>query len=408
MVLIAVTSISLATATPIQPHTSAVAFVDGGWRIGERVGPPPETGVVRFTTLAPAPAPPPAPPSREVLGFAPSWTLDTWHEWRMQDLSTIAYFAVSLDGNGNVVADENWPAWQSRQLTDMVNAAHAARVRVLVTVFCHDEEAINSMVTDPGHMATAVQTAADLMRMRGLDGVAVDFEGKGDAAHPGIRPGMTSFVAALHSRLKGYNASAELVLASYSGSADNPHGIFDIGGLSPWVDAFFVMAYDMQFDNTPGHASATAPLQGGQFNDSDSVVQYLTETSADKVILGVPYYGYKWDVASPDANAATGGDPQTATYAQMLADFSCAQSLTRHDGDATPWATWYSPAAGDPCGADLNSWREIYFDTAATLGAKYDLVNRANLRGTGMWALGFDSGHTELWDALATHVTARH
>src|SRR5258708_38616806 len=92
----------------------------------------------------------------------------------------------------------------------------------------------------------------------------------------------------------------------------------------------------------------------------------------------------------------------------MLHDFTCAQGLHRHDGDATPWATWYSPAAGDPCGGDLNSWREIYFDTATTIGAKYDLVNRANLRGTGMWALGFDSGYRDLWNKLQRRITARH
>jgi spore germination protein len=343
-----------------------------------------------------------------VLGFAPAWTLDTWREWRMQDLSAIAYFGVAIDGNGNVVADEAWPTWQGEQLTDMVNAAHANHVRVYVTVKCFDEGQVNSMITDWDHMATAVRTATDLMRMRGLDGVVVDFEGHADPQYPDLQKGMNTFASVLHGSVKAYRPDAEVVMATYSGSASYNGGIFNIGALSPSVDAFFVMAYDMQFDNTPGHASATAPLQGGQFNDSDSVAQYLSQTSADKVILGVPYYGYKWSVNSPDPNAASSSDPEPATYAQMLDDFSCAQSLQRHDGGAQPWATWYSPPAGDPCGSDIGSWREIYYDTAATIGAKYDLVNRANLLGTGMWALGFDSGHGELWDVLHSHITARH
>lgn len=326
----------------------------------------------------------------------------------MQDLSTIAYFGVTIDGNGNPVADEHWQVWQGPELTAMVNAAHAHHVRVLVTVKCMDEDQVNSIVTDGQHMATAVKTATDLMRMRGLDGVVVDFEGRADAQHPFIQQGMSFFVATLHTSVKAYRRDAELVVATYSGSASWNDGIFNIPTLSPWVDAFFVMAYDMQFDNTPGHASATAPLQGGQFNDSDTVSQYLSQTTAGKVILGVPYYGYKWNVDSPDPNAATSGDPQPATYAQLLHDFTCAQRLRRHDGDTTPWATWYSPASGDPCGANLNSWRELYFDTATTIGRKYDLVNRANLRGTGMWALGFDSGYSDLWNVLQSRITARH
>jgi spore germination protein YaaH len=343
-----------------------------------------------------------------VLGFAPYWTLDTWREWRMQDLSAIAYFGVTLDGNGNTIADDTWSTWQGQQLTDMVNAAHAHHVKVFVTVKCFDEGQINSMITEWDHMATAVRTATDLMRMRALDGVVVDFEGRADPQYPNLQQGMNQYVSLLHASVKAYRPDAELVVATYSGSASYNEGIYNIGALSPSVDAFFVMAYDMQFDNTPGHASATAPLQGGQFNDSAAVTQYLSQAPADKVILGVPYYGYKWNVNSPDPNAAISGDPQPATYAQMLDDFSCAQQLNRHDTDATPWATWYSPPGGDPCGSNSGSWREIYYDTAATIAAKYDLVNRANLRGTGMWALGFDKGHPELWDALHSRVKARH
>lgn len=430
--LIALTATTLSTATQTQSHSGVVASGDAGFRIGLHVAGPPETGVVRTLapaappahtraptiaaapTPAPAPAPPtaPAPPSgppvREVLGFAPSWTLDTWPQWRMRDLSTVAYFGVTIDGNGNTVADEHWPTWQGQELTDMVNAAHAHDVRVLVTVKCFDEDEITSILTDPGHMATTVQTAFDLMRMRALDGVALDLEGRGGPDHPGLRQGMVQLVAALKAKMRTYRPDAQLVVATYSGSAGSSDGLFDIGGLTPSVDAFFLMDYDMQFDNTPGHASATAPLHGGEYNDSDSVAEYLTRTSADKLILGVPYYGYKWSVSSPDPNGEITSDPEPATYSQMLDDFACAQQLTRHDGDGTPWATWYSPASGDPCGANLNSWREIYFDTATTIGTKYDLVNRANLRGTGMWALGFDAGHNDLWDVLQSHVTARH
>jgi spore germination protein YaaH len=431
--VIGITAATLSTTAVTQHHTVSVAFADSGWKINRAIVPMQSTGVVRFADTptakpaqspeptptprpavkAPAPAPPapppapPAPPAREVMGFAPYWTLDTWREWRMQDLSAIAYFAVSIDGNGNTVPDEFWPRWQSQELTDMVNAAHAAHVKVLVTVKCFDNGEINSIVTNGQHLATAVQTATDLMRMRGLDGVVLDFEGRADPQYPSLQQGMTQLSAALRAGVHAYRPDAEYVLATYSGSASWDAGIFNIGALSPTVDAFFLMAYDMATDNTPGHASSNAPLTGGQFNDTDSVAQYLTKTSADKLILGVPYYGYKWSVSSPDPNGATRDGPQASTYAQMFTDFACAQSLSVHRDDAQPWATWYSPPQDDPCGGNLGAWRELYFETPATLGAKYELVNRSNLRGTGMWALGFDAGHGELWDTLHTHVTAK-
>ena len=75
-------------------------------------------------------------PALEVLGFAPYWDMVNWRQWQLSRLSTIAYFGVTLDGNGNPVQDAGWTAWQGQQLTDLVSAAHAGGVRVLVTVKC--------------------------------------------------------------------------------------------------------------------------------------------------------------------------------------------------------------------------------------------------------------------------------
>ena len=67
-------------------------------------------------------------------------------------------------------------------------------------------------------------------------------------------------------------------------------------GLAPSVDAFFVMAYDMNDRKTP---SPTAPLTGAGFTDLDAVSSTRRWYSPSKVILGVPYYGYDWPTAGP-------------------------------------------------------------------------------------------------------------
>ena len=48
----------------------------------------------------------------------------------------------------------------------------------------------------------------------------------------------------------------------------------------------------------------------------------------------------------------------------------------------------------------VNPWRQIYYDDAQALGLKYDLINRYNLRGAGIWALGYDGTRPELYQAL--------
>ena len=49
----------------------------------------------------------------------------------------------------------------------------------------------------------------------------------------------------------------------------------------------------------------------------------------------------------------------------------------------------------------VTSWRQVYYDDAASMKLRYALVNDYNLRGAGMWALGYDGGHPELYRAVS-------
>ena len=48
----------------------------------------------------------------------------------------------------------------------------------------------------------------------------------------------------------------------------------------------------------------------------------------------------------------------------------------------------------------VTPWRQLYYDDATALRAKYDLVNRYGLRGVGIWALGYDGTRPELYAAI--------
>ena len=48
----------------------------------------------------------------------------------------------------------------------------------------------------------------------------------------------------------------------------------------------------------------------------------------------------------------------------------------------------------------VTSWRQVWYDDAASLARRYQLVNDYGLRGAGMWALGYDGGYQDLYRAL--------
>src|SRR5438445_1431749 len=347
---------------------------------------------------------------REVLGFAPYWAIESgvYKYWNYNLLSTVDYFGLTIQADGSInQSDRGWTNWNSAGLATVINAAHAAGDRVVVTIKALNADAVNSIVTSPTATNNVIQNVIAQMSLKdqanlNIDGLNIDFEGT-STGYPNVQSGMTNFTQQIGSAVRQRWPASFITIDTYSGSASWDGGIFKIDDLAPYVDAFFVMAYDMAFGNMSGHAGANAPLNGGTYNDSTSVAQYLSKAPASKILLGVPYFGYKWSTVDNKPNSTASGGAQADTYAGVLSDLSCgAQQLTQSWDSiaASPWASWYSPATNDPCGGNHGSWRELYYDNAASLGDKYDLVINNNLLGTGMWALGYDGTSQDLWNAL--------
>jgi GH18 family chitinase len=355
------------------------------------------------------PAPGRAPVvDREVFGFAPYWNLGAAGSWKYGLLTTVAYFGLDLKADGSFdTSTRGWAGWNSQQFVDMVNAAHQSGDRVVLVVKCFDAGTINQIVNSSSATTNAINNTISAMGSKNLDGVNVDFEGT-SAGYPAVQSGLTNFMTQLFQRVHQWRANSFVTIDTYVGSASWDSGIFRIGSLAPVVDAMFVMGYDMIFSDLPGQAGPGAPLRPyPPYNDTTAVAQYLSKAPALKVILGVPYYGYKWSTSTNQANGSAVSGASSVAYAGALSDVQCAQAnhLQFSQGwdaaGASPWASWLSPASSDPCGGNYGRWRELYYDDALSLGFKYDLVTSNNLRGAGMWALGYDAGRDDLWNELA-------
>lgn len=366
---------------------------------------------------------------REVFGFAPYWTLSQESSWNYSLLSTVAYFGLTVNNDGTInQTDQGWTGWNSSDLTDMISRAHAAGDRVVVAIKANSgpvstADTVNSIVTNTGYTTTAISAAISDMNAKGLDGINVDFEGS-STGYPNVQAGFTSFMRQLRAAAP---SPLQVTAATYAGSASWNDGLFRIDDLAQYVDAFFVMAYDMNFANmrdanNNDHAGPTAPLSGmWTYNDTLTVQQYVAKAGASKVILGVPYYGYASCTAdrspysqltyqAPQPNETVpcqSHNPTAASYSTVQSDFACMGPVNQFSGrlwDGTasaPWASWWSPSyPNDPCQGNHNSSRELYYDDATSLGLKYDLVNSSNIRGTGIWALGFDGSSPDLWNEL--------
>ncbi|MHB8439380.1 MAG: glycosyl hydrolase family 18 protein [Acidimicrobiales bacterium] len=340
----------------------------------------------------PAPAPPAlaaSPPlrSHEIFAFAPWWNIAEQSSFDVKDMTTLAYFSLDVNPDGTInQADSGWNGFESQDLADLVTRAHAAGDRVVLTVTCFDQRALDELTSSSQAAARLGTELVQLIEAKNLDGVNLDFEGNG----PQDRTGLDNFVATVAGQLHTADAHWQVTMSTYGSSAGDPNGFFDIAGLNRSVDGFFVMAYDM---NSPSTPTPTAPLTGPGNNDEIDLSEYAQVVPRSKIILGVPYYGYDWPTQGPDMGAGATGAAKPVSYAQILSDNTPSYW---DQSTATPWTAY-----------QVNGqWHQVFFDDPTSLALKARLVNADGVAGIGVWALGMDGNSPAMLAALLGHASA--
>ncbi len=100
------------------------------------------------------------------------------------------------------------------------------------------------------------------------------------------------------------------------------------------------------------------------------------------------------------------GTSVTAVYT-VAADLA-SQYGRRYDSvEQAPWTAYQKQTCTTTYGC-VTAWRELYYDDAASLKLRYDLVNQRGLRGAGIWALGYDDTPPGAVPGAGGQVPPRH
>jgi spore germination protein YaaH len=314
--------------------------------------------------------------TREVHGYHPYWLGGAYLAYDWSLLSTIAFFSLELDATGAITNHHGWP-WNT-----LVSTAHQNGVRVIVTATLFSASALDALLSSPANRQNAISNLTDAVLAGGADGVNVDFEGV-----PGSRKqDLVTFLGELRAALEASLASPYLSIATPAVDWANA---FDYDELAARCDHLMIMAYDFHWygSSTTGPVS---PLAGwGAHNVTWTVQDYQTWGALPgQMLLGVPYYGYRWPAVSGAPGAATTADGDARIYDQARTDADLHGALWDVPS-STPWYRYQNP-----------NWLQGWFDDEASLAAKYDLVLAEDLAGVGIWALGYDGARPELWSAL--------
>ncbi|HOX78501.1 MAG TPA: glycosyl hydrolase family 18 protein [Bacteroidales bacterium] len=324
---------------------------------------------------------------RVVFGFHPYWSGSSYLNYQWNLLSDLCYFSYEVDPvSGDPVTIHDWltdPAIDSAQ-------ANGVRVHLCATIFYGHSVFFNN----PAARQNLIDNLISLVQERNADGVNMDIE----AVPSSVSDSMTVFMQDLSIQLKaaipGAILSIDLPAVDWSNN-------FQIDELSDYLDWFFVMGYDYYW-NGSSEAGPVSPLYsltpGYDYSLARTVSAYEKAGLApEKFILGIPYYGRQWKTASDDIPSPVVSNGIALTYSNVRSNSSIYNPETYR----------WEPASASSCYVFfLNGyWNQCFIGLDRDLREKYDIANYRNLAGIGIWALGYDNGYPDLWQAISDKFT---
>jgi spore germination protein YaaH len=316
-----------------------------------------------------------------VYGFHPYWVSTSIAQFYYYNLlSHIVHFSAEVDANGNLPETRNW---LTTPLYDYAKNNNT-KLHLCVTMFSNH----SSVLLDAGKRMNLINNILYQLTTRG-DGINIDFEAMSSSLAQSFR----TFIVQLGDSLQKRNKELTVCLPSVDWSKT----MFDAAFFSvtkPYVAYYFLMEYAYYWSGS-STAGPVAPLGNGSrtLDITNSINTYLSiGLPPEKFIAGFPYYGYDWPVVNSARMAAT-----TATGKSVLYNAAKQKLPTLPAQDKffdLEWnVPWYRYNNG-------TNWQQAWYDDSISLAMKYNTVKMRGLGGTGMWALGYDYPHPELWGAL--------
>ena len=348
-------------------------------------------------------------PKKIVYGYLPYWTIEKIEYLQLDKLTDIAYFGLYIDENGNfetntegedgsTIIEPAYNNWKnSEDLQTLIKNCKESGVRFALTIIAHQDETNDKFLNCRECWDNLVKNIKTELDEKGIRDVNLNFE-HAEGTDEGIDRKFSELTKYLNEELDKVYGNTYLVVSAFGDSATQSRVSSDLENLSRAADGIFIMAYDYH-QPASEEVGPVSPIEGPGIDVKETINDFLTKTPPNKIILGVPYYGYNWLVVdeSPYSKRVEGSDEngfsESQSYEHVLSTILEVNPVLKWNEEGkSPYFSYISPTT--------DHLRTVYYENAKSLKYKYDLVNEYNLGGVGIWALGYDGGYTELWNLL--------
>lgn len=233
-------------------------------------------------------------------------------------------------------------------------------------------ELVAQLLSDPALQEKVINNVLSVIRSKGYGGLDVDFEyipKQYADAYP-------IFLNKLHQKLtpEGYTLFASLApktSAQQRGLLYEGHNYAAVGAEA---DKVLLMTYEWGY--TYGPPMAVAPLPNVR-----QVIGYaVTEIPPEKIMLGIPNYGYDWTL--PYVRGESRAQSLSNTAAVQTAADRRAEIVFDETAKA-PTFQYFSYSAGE----DKTVEHEVWFEDGRSMDAKLRLIREYGLAGASIWQI---------------------
>ncbi|MFA5078537.1 MAG: glycosyl hydrolase family 18 protein [Dehalococcoidia bacterium] len=319
--------------------------------------------------------------NRLVYGFWPYWIPTDSYQPDWSCLDYVCYFSLDANSDGTLNADNIGAEYYIVRDT-----AHSLNVKVPLALTCFDQDIQDEILAY--HKDDLAGNLARKLADLGADGVCIDFEDVRDTnslTHDSNTSLMQVFMTALHDRLDSLNKNYHVSFCVLG----NVEKVYRNSMLSKYTDAVVLMGYEYHWSTAPVTGAISPYNDADQLDVEDSVDILEKYYPRDKIILGLPFYGYDWPCASAEPGARTEGEGAIVYMNSAIANAGIYGRLW----DSKSHTPWYKYQSKD-------TWHQCWYDDEESLGLKFDYIISEKLAGPGFWALGYEGSDASVWNLI--------
>ncbi len=319
----------------------------------------------------------------QIIGFQPYWLMSK--AAKVYDgIDTITYFGLTINSDGSIKKlnnpQEEEPGWTNLKNTNFANNTTSLLLHL------SDDDEINKLLEKPEKNAVKLMSdVTPIMKSKKFSNLNLDIESfRESSASAQIK--FTRFVKEVKKVVQKENLGTLTVeippIALFKKNLINP---IEIGKIADFV---ILMAYDYSYAGS-FVTGPVAPYGGAfktrEFDVRTTVSEAVKKIPSEKIILGMPLYGYEWETLDNIAGSAvipgSGAVASSRRISTMLAD---EKYKPFNDKEASSPYIIFSDTK------NKNYFHQIYYENEESILEKITLAKNQKLAGVAFWALGYE------------------